>query len=344
MINTSAPGKIIVAGEWAVLEKGNSAVVAAVNNKINVKIRESDRFLISIKDYGINEQELISGSRHMSIAFSAVKTLEEYLGNLRPCHIVSEGIDRIGGHKIGLGSSAAATAAIVTALLEYNDSAWDKQLVYKLSMLSHFGAQGKLGSGTGIAASVYGGTVKYTAPDTDWLKKRLGKKKTKEIVSMDWPDLKIENISLMPNLKILIGFTGSSASTKYLIKKIMDFKQSAPDEYTKIMTHINEQALIFAVQKNEQDILSAIRNNSALLRRLENKSGVNIFTKELTKLIELSSTEKSAAKLSGAGGGDCGIAVCFDEKITQKIKRSWEENKIVPLDLKIDTDGIKLNK
>ena len=55
MVKVSAPGKVCIAGEWAVLEKGNSLIVASVNKRIfaDVKKSKDDFIYISIKDFGI---------------------------------------------------------------------------------------------------------------------------------------------------------------------------------------------------------------------------------------------------------------------------------------------------
>jgi phosphomevalonate kinase len=45
------------------------------------------------------------------------------------------------------------------------------------------------------------------------------------------------------------------------------------------------------------------------LARLDDAVGLGIFTPELTALCEIAEAVGGAAKPSGAGGGDCGIAL-----------------------------------
>mgnify|MGYP000138420300 CR=1 FL=1 len=57
MIKISAPGKLFLSGEWAVLEVGNPGVVAAVNRRVFVEIEESDVISVSVDDFGIENAE-----------------------------------------------------------------------------------------------------------------------------------------------------------------------------------------------------------------------------------------------------------------------------------------------
>ena len=48
----------------------------------------------------------------------------------------------------------------------------------------------------------------------------------------------------------------------------------------------------------------------------------DIYTPSLRQLKEASQDLQAVAKSSGAGGGDCGIALSFDEQSTETIKTS----------------------
>ena len=49
-----------------------------------------------------------------------------------------------------------------------------------------------------------------------------------------------------------------------------------------------------------------------------------------------------AGKISGVGGGVCGIAVCFDDSTSQKILEEWDENNIQGSEVEIDYEGLKI--
>lgn len=66
--------------------------------------------------------------------------------------------------KTGLGSSAALTTSLVSALLQWFEvirvglrpDSEDRRVVHNLAQLVHANAQGKIGSGFDVAAAVYG--------------------------------------------------------------------------------------------------------------------------------------------------------------------------------------------
>lgn len=66
-------------------------------------------------------------------------------------------------HKTGLGSSAAMTTSLVSALLHYLDplggspeTGESRELLHNLAQFAHAAAQGKVGSGFDVSSAVYG--------------------------------------------------------------------------------------------------------------------------------------------------------------------------------------------
>ena len=55
MTHVSAPGKLFLSGEWAVLEVGNPGIVAAVNKRVHAEVEEADSISVSIGDFGIKD-------------------------------------------------------------------------------------------------------------------------------------------------------------------------------------------------------------------------------------------------------------------------------------------------
>ena len=94
------------------------------------------------------------------------------------------------------------------------------------------------------------------------------------------------------------------------------FKALNPETHKKLCQNIQNIVIqLFAALKNKNNdlILDLIKKNTCALRELARISGCNIETPELVKLINCTQHYNAAAKLSGAGGGDSGIAVCFDK-------------------------------
>ena len=54
MLKISAPGKLFLSGEWAVLEVGNPGIVTAVNKRVFAEIEDADKISVSVDDFNIN--------------------------------------------------------------------------------------------------------------------------------------------------------------------------------------------------------------------------------------------------------------------------------------------------
>ena len=386
MIHVSAPGKLFIAGEWAILEVGSPGIVAAVNRRVHCEISEYKqeeawiypKITITIDDFNIaNKQakfdgknlsffEDLTGEEQQFLRFSksaieiAIRYIHEKLGkaknfNIRTwgdkTYIAIESIDAKGifdNKKVGFGSSAAATVAIISAILAFHgfDIKKMKQEIYKLSTIAHYYAQGKVGSAFDIAASTYGGVFVYRRFNPNWLlEKSLDE--IKDIIESEWSSLYIESIKNPEDLSLIVAWTKESSKTSEMINQMNTFKEKNPTKYNAMIEEIVEvvEQLIEAWKiKNREKILELIRKNQSLLQELTRISGVSIETKDLKKLAEIANQFGAAGKLSGAGGGDCGIALCFDERVSENVKIAWQQNGLYPLDVSIDYDGVKIEK
>lgn len=363
----SAPGKLMISGEWSVLE-GNTCVVAAVDRRVFVEISKSDEISVSVKDFGIKDVKAdFDGSElewknanaqqqeRLAFAKAAIEASLQYIGKYKPFKINSWNEDtqiKVGKEKkkIGFGSSAASVVAMVAAILAFHgiDIKKNKEVIYKLSAIAHYFAQGKVGSAFDVAASTYGNVIAYNRFDAAWLLSQFeSKKSVNEIIGQQWPDFKVEALGVPKNLVFLVAWTNASASTSAMIKQMGGFKQANPGAYSMIYDSIGKLAveLVDAWKKEDRKrIIELVRANEALLSRLGAESGVNIETPELKKLSEIADMNSAAGKLSGAGGGDCGIAICFDKRTAEKIRLEWKKSGLYPLDVSIDKDGIRTEK
>ncbi len=365
-LEISAPGKLVLAGEWAILEMGNPGIIAAVDKRVWVRIEPAERISVTIKDFGIEDlraefdgkqlkwQRELSEKERTDTQFikGAIEITLRYLGKWKNFSITSWGEEsqiEVNGEtkKIGFGSSAASVVATVAALLKFHGqeigSRKAKDIIYKLATIAHYFIQGKLGSGFDVAASTFGGVFVYKRFDPGWLVEQVESKPIREIVHTKWPGLYIEQLEIPEGLRVAVGWTKSSASTTAMIKQMDGFKTGQPGEYKKIFNSIAElvKELISAWKAgNRKRILELVRQNERLLRELTEKSGVPIETAQLRKLAEIADSMGGAGKLSGAGGGDCGIALCFDSITQKRIVDGWTKAGLWPLDVKIDKNGV----
>ncbi|MEM4625148.1 MAG: phosphomevalonate kinase [Candidatus Pacearchaeota archaeon] len=378
----SAPGKLFIAGEWAILELGNPGIVASINKRVYVKLdkinnkKEKNKILLTFDEIGAkniearfedNELKIFSKVKketkdYMKFVKAAIEIALLYIRDFKPFKIRTWGKGtsiKIGKDviKIGFGSSAACTVATIASILKFHnydiESKEAKERIYKLATIAHYIAQGKLGSGFDIAASCYGGIFAYYRFDPNWLNEKIEinngkimiKEDLKKIVDKKWPYFKIEKLPMLKDFQLLVGWTGEKASTSEMIKRINEWRaKSGEKEYRNFCSNVKAlvEDLIDAWKKgNKERILDLIRKNEEYLRELGERADVNIETEKLRKLSEIANSLGGAGKLSGAGGGDCGIAITFSKEIARKIKNNWRKEGIIPIDVSISKDGIR---
>jgi mevalonate kinase len=64
-------------------------------------------------------------------------------------------------------------------------------------------------------------------------------------------------------------------------------------------------------------------------------------TPALRRLVEVAGRLGIAAKPSGAGGGDCGIALVGSAREATELARAWREAGIVPLEVAVAAEGVR---
>lgn len=316
--------------------------------------------------------------KYYAYVISAMNVVDEYarevgalgaaeaLGNTREynVHIESDLDDKKTGKKYGLGSSAAVTVAAVRALCEWYGLALATPELCKLAIIASSLVK-KSGSGGDVAASAYGGWVMYRAYNREWLKAEVemiesGDSSLHELLQKKWPRFEVKRLKVGAGLRLLVGWTGSPASSAELVGSVKagvkaganagaatsDLTARNPTKtYAKTYEDFCAQS-----EKCVQKIANALENwdfsvllsgfaqNRALLKDLGEITGTLIETPKLTRLIEAANCAGLPAKTSGAGGGDCGIAIAraqdFDA-VFARIKDEWQKSGIEALNLKV---------
>ena len=372
MISQSAPGKLYIAGEYAVVEPGHQAVLVAVDRFITVRITQAEDGgsadpaghisstlyeAQSLTWYRRPEDGVVMVDKQFNdYVVSAIRMVEQMVreagGRLRYFDLdVSSELDDGSGHKLGLGSSSAVTVATVRAVARFYGLSLDDMAVYKLALLATDAVQ-PIGSGGDIAASSFTGWVAYTSPDRAWLHRMRGvpgmgtgpgeSAGLSELVRMDWPLLSIRRLPA-PGLRLNVGWTGSPASTPRLVADVQAHTRGAQDAaaYTAFLQDSESclSALIQALKDDDEAIGLRIREGRRLLLGLTRTSGIVIETPPLRRLVEIAQEHGAIAKSSGAGGGDCGIALCPPGTDAAAMRSAWEAAGIQPLDLMVHSQS-----
>ena len=136
-----APGKLLIAGEFAVLE-GAPALVIAINRHARA----------ALADAPIEGQDPAS-PLHKAVA----EAMQVNVREVNRLKIDTSALFQ-DGRKLGLGSSSAACTAAVAAL---GEPSYSRHQTFELAMNAHRRLQSGLGSGFDVAASTHGGALIY---------------------------------------------------------------------------------------------------------------------------------------------------------------------------------------
>jgi phosphomevalonate kinase len=353
------PGKLMIAGEYAVLERDYKAVVAAVNRYVTAHIKPSEKNKLILPQYGMENitWEINQGGLHFnssdarlsfikSSIFVASQFLRERSIKLIPfeLQVSSELDDPSTCKKYGLGSSAAVVTAVISAVLQLHCGRAIASLeeIFKLSAIAHVKTQGG-GSGADIAAAVYGGWLEYSAFSAEWVLGRVSQGGSIcSILEEPWPYLLIRPIKPPPSLQLAVGWTGEPAATAPMIKGIQNFRDSNTKAYEEFLRESAEAVKGLLQSFDSGDCAKAINSvsgNRKALQKLGKAAGVDIETEKLRVLCSTAENFGSG-KSSGAGGGDCGIAFLRGNVHRQELYKAWLEADIIPLDLLVSEKGV----
>ena len=334
------------------METGRPAIVVAMNQFVTVTVEATKKYgSINSRQYQENSiywrregADMVFDNRDNPFHYilSAINLVEKYaLECGKQLKLYSLGVDSdldsVDGKKYGLGSSAAVTVATVKALNTFYDLGMNSAQLYKMSAIAHLDVQGN-GSLGDIAASVYGGWIAYRSFDKAWLASARQSYSMGELLQMDWPQLDIELLTAPAELRLLVGWTGSPASTSRLVDKIALAKVQRRDDYKQFLEDseiVIDKMIAGFRQQSLSVIQEGIQTNRRLLDRLADWSGVEIETKSLRRLREIAQEFGGVGKFSGAGGGDCGIVIIDKHKAVNQLYERWSAEDIEPLQLRV---------
>jgi phosphomevalonate kinase len=357
------PGKLLIAGEYAILEPKQKAIVVAVNRYITAYIEPSNQNQLLLPQlgldhvtWGLGEERVqfnVNEPRLKFIQSSITITnqfLKENAYTLQPFRLTikSELDDPSTGMKYGLGSSAAVVVAVISAMLSLYDKGKEQPLqkVFKLAAIAHLLSQ-KNGSGVDIAASTFGGWIGYSSYHPSWVLKELVRMKNlTRFIEKPWPNLYITRLNPPEKLTLAVGWTKEPAATAPMINKVKEYKDSNSGAYSRFLeqSSISVNRLLSSFKEKDCNrAVSSLERCRQTLLQLGNQAGITIETAKLKELSELAQ-DFGSGKSSGAGGGDCGIAFLHDERKLKALHKAWGNAGIFPLNLTISETGVAVTE
>ncbi|MFI9503576.1 phosphomevalonate kinase [Nocardia sp. NPDC052566] len=354
MITCRAPGKLFIAGEYAVVEPGHHAVLAAVDRYVTATVTAAaETTLHADLEGGVTLSCRRSGDRLIpsgagvpaafDYLFAAAVTVDRLLAERGIAHrphrlsIGSELADA-DGRKFGLGASAAVTVAAVAALATFYGLELGLMDRYRLAMLATVSVNPRA-SGGDVAASTWGGWIAYASPDRRLVAELAAAEGIDAALSASWPGLSVRSLPAPTGLAMRVGWTGKPASTPELVAGLRD-RRGRIGEHTAFLAHSDDcvRRLVSAFDADDSAGIGAeIHCARTLLTDLDAAAGLGIMTPGLLALCAAGDAVGAAAKPSGAGGGDCGIALIDRTRDTAiaELTDRWVGAGIRPLPLRI---------
>lgn len=283
----SAPGKVMVAGEYAVLS-GASALVLAVDARATARLASAD---------GTDRSPpTAAGSPAVSSLPPEVlltKAEAERSLGIPPMELtIDTSALREGARKLGLGSSAAGAVAAAAAVFAAAgiDPAQARERIFRAALAGHH-AVAPHGSGADVAAAAHGGLLAF---------RREGD--TVEVASRTMPG----------SVRTLLAWTGTPVRTSDLVDRVRALASRDARAHASAIGAIRDAASALDRAIGEDDasaIFEATREHHDAMRLLGEQADTPIVTPALAALAEVARAFGGASKPSGAGGGD--VALVF---------------------------------
>lgn len=324
-IAASAPGKLVLLGDYAVLD-GAPALAVAVDRRARVTLETRDDDLVDIAapDLGITAARARLDA-HGALQWASPADAERLglvakvwaalaAAGLAPCTGMHLCLDTsgffeataAGRNKLGLGSSAALTVALAAALARAAGRPFDASAPWLARLVAWHGAwQGGRGSGVDIAASLAGGLIVYRRGDAA---------APPSITPVAWPPA---------GASCAFVWSHQAVSTAGYLARLEAWRQAHAADYAARMGELRTlaESIPAALRGDAAGIVALVGAYGAALQRFAQASGLAIFSPEQCQVAELARRAGVAFKPCGAGG-DFGVLVADAAPQLERVRRA----------------------
>ena len=341
-MRVTVPGKAMLAGEYAVLA-GAPGIVCAVDRFLTVDVAKvpSDRLQGAGQAWHQGEEALPA----LAFALQALQVATAYLkgkGRARPglSLELTDALRAPDGTKLGLGGSACTCVGVTAAVLASAGLPLDRALVFKLAATAHAAGQQTRGSALDVAASTYGGTLFTRRFEVEPL---LGLLKAGGLAFATVVDCTAApEVERLPSPGGLgLAFSGSAASTAALVSEMEKFGAAKPKIFATFVaktSHAVDTLRRALLAKDHEATLRAFESAGHELEVLGEASGLPLVSDAHREIAALARSHGAAAKISGAGGGDC----CVIAGATGALHDALRDAKIHSLEVQVPEAGVAL--
>lgn len=321
-VTASAPGKVVLSGEYAVLD-GAPAICMAVDRRARVTLSASpgEDHLVEAPGFALGPGrfradaggiEWLEGRADFALVDSLWRTARPRTPVPLFMQLDSrECFDGNGGGKIGIGSSAALTVALANALCAVAETDAEATAV---AFAAHRHLQGGFGSGVDVACSTRGGLVEYVMGQGPG-------------AAVGWP------------AGLAVGFvaTGVSAATRARLEQLR--QQASRPSRAALVLAAKRLAQAWA-QGETEGLLGEYRDYISVLREFSVDHELGVFDAGHDELARAAAAHGVVYKPCGAGGGDVGVVLGAEPAAVTNFVALAETMGMRHLDLRLDSDGV----
>lgn len=347
----TAPGKVVLLGEYAVLE-GAPALVQAVDRRCRVVLADCDSDACRVEapqlgmpparfeplaDGRVRWHDAPAGAftRTARLIESSLAQVVRLGGRVRPfsLHIDTAALfhDRGGDAvKLGLGSSAAsavAVDAVLRAAFVGSHHAESPVETVRRLLIPVREAQGGAGSGIDLAASVCGGLSAY----------RL----------CDGAVEEVRRVSLPAGLALQFVWAGEPASTADLLGAWRAARAGSAEATDKLVAAMKSAANagMAALERGDGPaLLAAWSDYGRIMGKMNRFLDREVETPEHRIAASLAELLGGAYKPCGAGGGDLGLAASADPAFGQRLRVLCRQAGLTVLPIGPDESGVSVHR
>jgi mevalonate kinase len=293
----SAPAKIILFGEHFVVY-GEPAIVLAIDKRAYATVNSSDDKCLHVRSTNLDLKGYFKDGafkveqgdvREARLKFEPVKVaVEKVLAKFKDDVGLTVEISSTVPVAAGLGSSAAVVAAVTAAVGAFLNVKMSKEDVFRIALEAERVVHGTP-SGVDPAIATFGGALLFQS------------------------DTGFKPLEVKTKIPLVIGDTGVERSTRIQVEKVRNIVDNFPQIVEPMRKAAREIVLraIEAFKESDLKTLGELMNiNHALLY------GLGVSDESLEWLINAAKKAGAlGAKLTGAGGGGCMIALADGDKL-----------------------------
>lgn len=318
-VKVSAPGKLMLFGEHAVVYN-HPCIVTAVDQRLSLKAETIDNQILQLTapNVGINNYSNPLKQLGKGEIQKEVKWVEIATKNFAKKYPLKSGIKIQTQSQFkstfGFGSSSATAVCTIKALAQLFKKNLTNKQIFDLSYKTVLDIQG-VGSGFDVAAAIWGGTLLF---ETGGVVIKPIKTKT---------------------LPLVVGYSGIKADTATIVKNTAQKMKKYPHVFKEIYASIENLVLLAekAIAKKDLKKLGELMDfNQGYLET------IGVSSQKLSNMI-YSARQSGAygAKLSGAGIGDCMIALAPKNRLA--VEKAIEKAGGRVLKVKTNAQGVRID-